>query len=85
MEKYGGARQATYDITCWIPRAKNSLLEYVIPQQWLHIRTSMLRCASILSIAMSVRKSSRYYFVLLTVHLIICLVINQINAQILVL
>ena len=35
-------------IACWIPRAKNTLSEYVILiafplQQWLHERTSMVR------------------------------------------
>ena len=55
MEKYGTARQATEDntircmrIACWIPKATNTHLEYVIfiafpLQQWLHERASLLR------------------------------------------
>jgi len=39
-------------IACWIPKATNTLLEYVIliafpKQQWLHERASTLRCAYI--------------------------------------
>jgi hypothetical protein len=39
-------------IACWIPKAKNTLLEYVILiasplQQWLHERATLLRYAYI--------------------------------------
>jgi hypothetical protein len=58
-EKYSRAGQATDDsmvhahcITCLIPKATNTYLEYVIltaslPQQWLHESTSKLRYAYI--------------------------------------
>jgi hypothetical protein len=42
-------------IACWIPKATNSLSEYVIltafpPQQWSHERASVLRCTYIASL-----------------------------------
>ena len=55
MEKHGTARQATDDnviqrmrFACWITRATNTHLQYVILiafslQQWLHKRASILR------------------------------------------
>ena len=54
MEKYGKARQATYDniircmrIASWITKATDTHSEYVIlivvQQQWLRERASMLR------------------------------------------
>jgi len=54
VEKYGTARQATYGniirrmrIACWVPKARNTLSDYVTPiafplHQWLHERTSIL-------------------------------------------
>jgi hypothetical protein len=40
------------NISCWIPKATNTLSEYVIfiafiLQQWLHERASLLRCTYI--------------------------------------
>ena len=55
MEKYGTARQATYDsitrrmrIACWITKTANTYSEYVIlivfvRQQWLRDLASLLR------------------------------------------
>jgi len=56
--KYGRARQATDDniirrmrFACLMPKATNTHSEYVILiafplQQWLHKRTSILRCST---------------------------------------
>ena len=62
MEKYGGARHATYDniirrmrIACWTSKATNTHSEYVIPiafsrQQLFGECASLLRCTYIASV-----------------------------------
>jgi len=72
VEKFCRVGQAKDDSTthvpaCWIPKATNTLSEYVIfiafpLQQWLHERASMLRYTYIVSPVTSMELVSKFSY-----------------------
>jgi hypothetical protein len=86
MDKYGRARQAKDDkitwrirFARWLPKATNTHSQHATriafpQQQWLHERTSMLRCTHI---ACLVYSETRCFVPLMQPHFVLTFTVDQ--------